>query len=223
MIGTGDDVAIPINANSITVTYLDAGTGGTGRELITFQSDGTLTNNLYQVSLLNTGPDSFRDIAGNTPANPIDLQFVVDVASLQHNIFVGPNPGTAPDGTRGNPYPTIGQAMSVAVAGDVVAVLPGVYTEQVTLKPLVKLFSAALSSTDNTVFTTSTGNPLSTIIRAPLVSTPRPACTRPFRRRTSRASARFRPRSPASRSPPTWSATRQSARSIPIRRRRGVE
>jgi large repetitive protein len=49
----------------------------------------------------------------------------------------------------------------------VVAVLPGVYTEQVTLKSFVRLLSADPSSTDSTVFTTSTGDALDTIIRAP--------------------------------------------------------
>ena len=38
--------------------------------------------------------------------------------------------------------------MTAATAGDVVAVLPGVYTENVTLKQFVRLLSAAASSTD---------------------------------------------------------------------------
>ncbi len=57
--------------------------------------------------------------------------------------------------------------MAAATAGDVVAVLPGVYTENVTLKQFVRLFSVSASSTDTSVFATSTGDPLSTIIRAP--------------------------------------------------------
>jgi large repetitive protein len=57
--------------------------------------------------------------------------------------------------------------MKVATAGDVVAVLPGVYQEQVTMKQFVRLLSASTSSTDGTIFTTSTGDSLSTIIRAP--------------------------------------------------------
>ncbi len=56
ILGTADDVTIPINPSSITVTYLDKGTGGPGAEQITFSSDrDTLTNNLYAVTLLNTG------------------------------------------------------------------------------------------------------------------------------------------------------------------------
>jgi hypothetical protein len=171
VIGDADDVPIPINTSSIHVTLLNAGTGGKGVELVTFSSQGTLTNNLYQVTLLNSGANPVRDIAGNTLANPVSIQFAVDVPSLSKNLFVGPNTNTTPTGTRLNPYPTIGAAMSVAIPGDVIAVLPGVYTEQVTLKPLVKLYSASLNSTDATVFTTSTGSALNTVIRAPFVST----------------------------------------------------
>src|SRR5262249_36964722 len=68
------------------------------------------------------------------------------------------------------PFGTISAAMQAAAAGDVVAVLPGVYSETVTLKQLVRLLSADPSSTDSTVFTTSTGDALSTIIRAPFGS-----------------------------------------------------
>ncbi len=177
MIGTADDVPVPINPASINVVYLQAGTGGKGTELITFSTEGTLTNNLYQVTLLNTGADAVRDIAGNTLAQPDSVQFVIDVPALQKNLFVGAasyvtNPN-APVGDLTNPYPTIGAAMKAAVPGDVVAVLPGVYTEQVTLKQLVKLYSvAATTSTDATVFTTSTGSALTTVIRAPFVATP---------------------------------------------------
>jgi hypothetical protein len=172
VLGTADDVPIPINPNSITVSYLDFGTGGKGREQITFASNGSLTNNLYQATLLTSGPEYVRDIAGNKLANPVSVQFVIDVGALQKNLFVGPNTNPKPTGSRNNPYPTISAAMSAAVPGDVVAVLPGVYTEQVKLKPLVKLFSADPSSTDATVFKTSTGDALSTVIRAPFIANP---------------------------------------------------
>ena len=130
-----------------------------------------LTNNLYQVTLVNTPTNGIRDIAGNVITNAVSVQFLVDVPALAQNLFVGgssyaTNP-SAPIGDRFNPYPTISAAMTAATAGDVVAVLPGVYTEQVTLKQFVKLYSAATTSTDLTVFTTSTGDALSTIIRAP--------------------------------------------------------
>ncbi len=52
--------------------YLDKGIGGPGAEQITFstQAGTTLTNNLYELTLLNTGADAVRDIAGNVLADP---------------------------------------------------------------------------------------------------------------------------------------------------------
>ena len=174
ILGTADDVTVPINAASISVSYLDQGTGGKGREAISFQSGPITTNGLFQVTLLNTGAGAVRDIAGNLLASPASVSFAVAVPVLAHGLFVGPasaitNP-TSPQGTVENPYPTIAAAMAKAVAGDVVAVLPGVYTENVNLKQFVRLFSADPSSTDSTLFSTSTGNPLDTIIRAPFGS-----------------------------------------------------
>ena len=174
ILGTADDVPIAINPNSISVTYLDAGIGGKGAEQISFSTTGTLTNNLYEVTLLNTGADAIRDIAGNDLAAPVSEEFAIGVPSLSTSLFVGSaayvTSATATVGTRENPYPTIGAAMAAATAGDVVAVLPGVYKENVTLKQFVRLLSASASSTDSTVFTTSTGDPLATIIRAPVVA-----------------------------------------------------
>jgi len=54
--------------------------------------------------------------------------------------------------------------MNAAVQGDVVAVLPGIYNENVSLKSLVRLVSADQSSTNTNRVQ---GNPLTTIIRAP--------------------------------------------------------
>ena len=174
VLGTADDVTIPIDPNSITVTLLDKGTGGQGRESISFKTSTLkvpLTNNLYQVTLLNSGPDEVRDIAGNVPTTAASEQFAVFVPSLATNLFVGGpsyvTSSSAALGSRENPYPTIGAAITAASAGDVVAVLPGVYTEQVTMKQFVRLYSADPSSTDSTVFATSDGDALQTIIRAP--------------------------------------------------------
>jgi large repetitive protein len=171
ILGTADDVTVPISASSIDFTLLDKVSGGQGRESISFTSSGTLTNNLYQVTLLNTGSNSVRDIAGNVPSTAVSQEFAVAVPSLAANHFVG-GPSfvtspTAPLGSRENPYPTITAAMTAAAAGDVIAVLPGVYTEQVTMRQFVRLLSADPSSTDSTVFTTSTGDAHQTIIRAP--------------------------------------------------------
>ena len=58
--------------------------------------------------------------------------FAVAVPSLAKNLFVGQGANVTDHrrtGTRENPYPTIGAAMTAATAGDVIAVLPGVYTE----------------------------------------------------------------------------------------------
>jgi hypothetical protein len=171
VLGTADDVPVNINPSSIQATYLDKGPGGSGRMQITFSTTGTLTNNIYSVTLLNTGAAAVRDIAGNILASPVTQNFAVAIPSLATNLFVGGatfvTDPTATLGTRENPYPTIGAAIKAATAGDVVAVLPGVYTENVTLKQFVRLYSASATSTDSTVFTTSTGDPLSTVIRAP--------------------------------------------------------
>ena len=173
ILGTSDDVTVPVDANSIAVTFLNAGTGGPGAERITFStsSSASLTNNLYLVTLLNDPTNGVRDIAGNLLANPVTQTFALAVPSLQKNLFVeaGANATTA-NGSRENPYATIGAAMTAATAGDVVAVLPGVYQEQVTMKQFVRLLSASTSSTDSTIFTTSTGDALSTIIRAPFAA-----------------------------------------------------
>ncbi|MHB1557116.1 MAG: beta strand repeat-containing protein, partial [Isosphaeraceae bacterium] len=175
ILGTADDVTIPINPSSISVTYLDKGIGGKGAEEITFSTEGTLTNNLYSVTLLNSGTNPVEDIAGNPLASPVTEDFAISVPSLSHTLYVGAasyvSSTSAAAGTRENPYPTISAAMKVATAGDVVAVLPGVYSENVTLKQFVRLLSASASSTDTSVFTTSTGDPLQTIIRAPAVAT----------------------------------------------------
>ncbi len=174
ILGDADDVTVPINPSSIKFTLLDKGTGGQGREQISFTTQGTLTNNLYQVTLLNSGANAVRDIAGNSPTSGASEQFAVDVPSLAANFFVGGpsfvTNSSSPLGSRENPYPTISAAMKAANAGDVVAVLPGVYTELVTMKQFVRLLSVDPSSTDNTVFASSTGDAHQTVIRAPFVA-----------------------------------------------------
>ena len=59
-------------------------------EQITFSSlaGTTLTNNLYQLTLLNTGTDAIRDIAGNLLASPVIQTFAVFAPSLAQNLFV---------------------------------------------------------------------------------------------------------------------------------------
>ena len=50
---------------------------------------GTLTNNLYQVTLLNTGTDAVRDIAGNTWPRPSASSSRSPIPSLATDLFVG--------------------------------------------------------------------------------------------------------------------------------------
>ena len=76
-------------------------------------------------------------------------------------------------GSREDPYATIGAAMTAAVRGRrhrrPPGRLPGTGHDEASS---CRLYSAATSSTDSTVFTTSTGDALSTIIRAPFVASP---------------------------------------------------
>ncbi len=97
--------------------------------------------------------------------------FAVFNPSSVSALFVGPasdiTDPTLPAGDRANPFPTITAALAAASVGERIEVLPGVYTENVTLLPFVSIVSAATSSTDTTYVP---GNALSTIIRAPAVS-----------------------------------------------------
>ncbi|SIO62070.1 Subtilase family protein [Singulisphaera sp. GP187] len=171
--GTPDDISVPIDYSTIGITPLK--TGGKGAERITFTLSGALANDLYRVTLKGTGSGPITDIAGNplggsTGIGGADLtyNYVVFNPTASHSIFVGAgnyvtNPGATP-GSRENPFATITLGMAAAVQGDVVAVLPGIYTENVTLKSLVRLVSANTTSTNTALFD---GNPLTTIIRAP--------------------------------------------------------
>jgi large repetitive protein len=176
--GTGDDVAVPVPASSIFVAPMP-GAGPKGPERVGFSLPGPLVNDQYLVVLRGTGASPIADIAGNPlngtgGAGGADLSFLYlsFTAGVGRNIFVGPassitNP-TGAQGTVGNPFPTIAQGLAAARTGDVVAVLPGVYNENVTLKQYVRLVSADPTSTDTTVVA---GDPLQTIIRAPAGST----------------------------------------------------
>jgi len=172
--GTPDDVQVPIDWQGIGVTPIS--TGGKGAERISFSVLGSnLENNLYRVILKGTGTETIRDIAGNplggaTGAGGVDFtsDYVVYNPGLAHTLYVGASSyvtdASADVGTRNNPYSTIALAMADAVQGDVVAVLPGLYTENVVMKSLVKLLSADRSSTATNFVR---GNPLNTVLRAP--------------------------------------------------------
>ena len=142
ILGTADDVTIPINPNSISVTYLDKGIGGPGAEQISFSSlaGTTLTNDLYEITLLEhrhrRRPRHRRQPAGQPgdrrPSPSTSHPWPRTCSSKRE-----PTP-PRPPAAREDPYATIGAAMTAATAGDVIAVLPGVYQEQVTMKQFVQ-------------------------------------------------------------------------------------
>ena len=80
------------------------------------------------------------------------MTFAVFNPSNVTGVFVGAsnyitNPSQA-EGDRANPFPTITAALAAAIIGDRLEVLPGVYTENVTMLPFVSIVSASPSSTD---------------------------------------------------------------------------
>ena len=175
---TAGGVAVPINPLSITVTPLgNQPPNGSrlGPELITFTVNAaTLTSNVYTVTLKGSGATPITDIAGNplagngtTAGTDFSSQFILKTTTpnlIYVNAAATPTALAPADGTIENPFETIGAAMAVALPGDIVAVLPGVYTENVILAPFVKLESASPTSTDTTLVP---GNALQTVIRAP--------------------------------------------------------
>jgi len=180
VLGTADDVSIPLTGVSFGVTPLK--NGRLGPEQISFTLPSNLTNDLYEVVLDGAGTPAITDIAGNplngsgTAGSNFTWQFVIDNSAAVGIVFAGPASDVtsmaAAPGTRENPFPTIDQAIAAAGVGDFVAVLPGVYSENVTLKSLIRVLSASLSSTDTSF---QPGNALQTVIRAP--STPTPPAT----------------------------------------------
>ena len=173
---TGPGVTtIPINPN-ITAVYLDAaangGSGGKGRMRITFTTQNALANGLYRLTLVTTGGNAIRDIAGN---NPVSGDIVVEFAVFDPNnvtgVFVGGpsyvTDATLPRGDRRNPFPTINEALQNAAVGNRIQVLPGVYTERLNLLPFISIVSADPASTNATYIP---GNALDTIVRAPATS-----------------------------------------------------
>ncbi len=115
--------------------------------------------------LKGTGAAPITDLAGNPLSGAFDGQHRRDRErdlhqrlrlrhllgfsrpnAQSHLIYVGTaadgGTGTGTLGTRENPFPTIGAAMTAAVIGDDVLVLPGTYEEDVTMKPGVRLLSA---------------------------------------------------------------------------------
>ncbi len=158
----GNETIIPLVDGSVQITNLFTTLGA---QEITFQVSGTFTNDQYQIQL-GTPTSPVIDIAGN----PLDggvftSEFVLFEPSLVDIIFVDDNPASGSGlGTRTNPFLTIQEAIDSAGIGDIVAVLPGVYREEVTLRSLVRVFAADPASTD-ALLIRSTSN--THVIRAP--------------------------------------------------------
>ncbi len=168
--GTG--VQVPINPNSIQITYLHTPKGAIS---VTFTINGPLPNDLYRVVLKGTGTAPITDIAGNaldgagtgTPGTDfVNGPFIVFSQANARLIYVDNNRvpivgATQPAGSRANPYPTIAAGLAAALTGDDVLVLPGTYRGDIVLKAQVRLLSADPSSTD-TAFTP--GSPENTFL-----------------------------------------------------------
>ena len=197
VLGTADDVNVPIDLTSITATYLGGAAGRLGPETISFTVSGNLPNDIYAVTLKGTGSSPITDVAGNDldglfngtfpsgqdhkPGSDFNPIFVVFSPSNVNVLYVGDptvyfSDPTAALGSRANPYPTITAALKAAHVGDVVGVLQGVYTEQLTLRPFVKIIGAAPASTDSKFVV---GSAQQTVIRAPFLGfgTPAPYAT----------------------------------------------
>ncbi len=185
--GNSSNVTYPVNLANLGVTVNHTPLGGM---TITFTLPANLPNDLYQLTLKGTGSAPIIDIAGNpldgtfngtfpsgngSPGSDFVLQFAVFNPANVHIEYVGPasfiTNATAAEGTRENPFPTITAGIQAAKIGDIVAVLPGVYTDPnnptIMLKSLVRVLSASPSSTDSTWIP---GSAIQTIIRSPQVA-----------------------------------------------------
>ncbi len=178
-------IAVPFNQGSFTVQYLG---DASGSERVTFAIPGPLPNDVYDIVLKGTGANPITDIAGNPLSGSFVGSFPTGGGSNQGSDFtvtpftvfqpgqahliyvqapdVNAPVGTGTVGTRENPFTTIQAAMATALIGDDVLVLPnvfggpGVYREDVSVKPGVRLLSADLSSTDSSYLAGSANNTL---------------------------------------------------------------
>ena len=170
--GNGNDVTVAIDPASLVIQNLFSPTGS---EILKFNVAGATTSDVYRVAFAGDGGTVLTDVAGNaldgdgngTPGGNAALDFLVFNPVTARVIYVSKTPGVTPDGSRGNTYGTIASAIAVAQPGDTVAVLPGVYTESIALKSLVRVVSAANTSSGGSVVP---GIALQTILRAPASS-----------------------------------------------------
>ncbi len=161
----GPDGSTPILApGSIQIVPLF--TGG-GAEQISFDITGATVNGAYGIFLATSGANAVKDFAGNTlVANTpggYELFFNVQTPINNRILWVSANNGSdAGDGTFATPFLTINEGITAARQGDIVAVLPGLYQENVILKSLVQVISASGNSTATSFLP---GNALQTVIR----------------------------------------------------------
>jgi hypothetical protein len=167
--GNGNDVQMTIDPASIKVDYLKI--DAQGSITVSFNITGSsFPNDLYRVTLVGTGTGAVADRAGNPLNGQFNGSFPSGVSSyngtgsnfvMYYTIldpskfvtrYVGAPGGSGAVGSRNNPYPTITAGLAAAQIGDTVAVLPGVYNENVVLKSLVQLVSASASSTNTTLY-----------------------------------------------------------------------
>jgi hypothetical protein len=180
--GTGDDVAMTVDAASIRLTPLG---GDSGPMKLEFNIIGVTASDQYRIKLLGTGSRTIIDVASNaldgefngtfpsgdgTPGGDFDLTFIVLAPAGGNTIYVSQTTGSAGGtGRRNSPFQTINQGLAVALPGDTVAVIGGnsssraiIYTESINMKSLVSIVSADPRSTDAELIK---GDALKTVIR----------------------------------------------------------
>src|SRR5262249_38471270 len=139
ILGTADDVAVPINTASIQIQNLGPPAGA---QVVKFSIPNVTTNDLYRITLVGTGSNPITDLAGNALNNGTDFNLDVAVFSpgVSHTFFVdASSTSAAPDGSLANPFKTIQAGIDRAGVGDTVQVFPGLYEEAITLKSLTRV------------------------------------------------------------------------------------
>ena len=172
----GNDVVMTVDPASIAISYLKIDAQGSVN--LSFNVTGAFPNDLYRVTLVGSGTTGITDRAGNLLNGQFSGQFpsgttngsgdfvmyytILDPARFLTRYVGSSTFPTGALGSRTNPYPTITAAMTAAQIGDTIAVLPGVYNENIVMKSLVQLVSASSASTNTTLFP---GDAKETVIR----------------------------------------------------------
>ncbi len=171
-------------AGAVSVSFAIGGTLPNDIYRVTLSGSGTAVTDRAGNALDGEFTPGFPPSGNGQPGGDFTFDFVVGNASATTRIlYVSPsgNP-TGATGTRNNPFRTIDGpnlpgpdgvlgtaddiiqgALKAARIGDTVAVLPGTYLESINLRSLVKVRSAATSSTDTTLVA---GSAFQTIVQA---------------------------------------------------------